>query len=67
MAQHELSVLFDLEPNEDTLRLCTQILELWVNANSKRDIEIWDMNTGSEMKKRINLIERSVPNEVHTT
>ena len=58
MAQARLPILFELEPSEDTLQLCIKILEMWVNADSKRDIEILDWGIGSELKKCIHLIER---------
>lgn len=38
MARTELMVTINLEPSEETLLISKRMLEMWVNADSRRDI-----------------------------
>ena len=59
MAKPELSVVIDMEPSAMSVAASKVMLELWLNADSRRDIRVKERCTGDGTEIYLELVEKS--------
>ena len=57
MAKPEARITIHLEPSEETLQMSKRMLEMWLNKDPHRYIQIEEQYTDDSRKVRLNLVE----------
>ena len=56
MAKPEMMIRINLEPSEETLLMSKRMLEMWVNADSRRDILVKERYTDDGQEIYLELV-----------
>ena len=59
MAKPEARITIHLEPSEETVLMSKRMLEMWLNADSRRDIRVKERCTGDGTEVYLDLVEGS--------
>ena len=56
MAKPEARITIHLEPSDETVLMSKRMLELWLNADSRRDIRVKERCTGDGTEVYLDLV-----------
>ena len=57
MAKPEMMIRINLEPSDETLRISKRMLEMWVNADIRRSINVRERITDDGIEMYLEMVE----------
>lgn len=67
MAKPEMMIRINLEPSEETLLMSKRMLEMWVNADSRRDILVKERYTDDGQEIYLELVRENNEPQTETS
>ena len=67
MAKPEMMIRINLEPSEETLLMSKRMLEMWVNADSRRDILVRKRYTDDGQEIYLELVRENNEPQTETS